>query len=101
MDQSDKYQEIVARTFQNWKKKSKCFDIFQDFKLNNYKMYEYKPARNLVLYKIKRSKLIKFLEKIRLLRGLLGYTVYGNCNLIEIMLKDIWLSKQIFILDIE
>lgn len=34
--------------------KNKCFDYFQDFKLNDYKMYEFKPARNHVIYKIKR-----------------------------------------------
>lgn len=25
--------------------KEKCFDYFSDMRLNNYKMYEYKPAR--------------------------------------------------------
>lgn len=34
--------------------KNKCFDYFQDIRLDNYKMYEFKPARNYVGYKIKK-----------------------------------------------
>ena len=34
--------------------KEKCFDYFSDIRLNNYKMYEYKPARLHVSYKVNR-----------------------------------------------
>ena len=100
MDQKGKIN-LMKLNLQSQKKRSKCFDVFQDFKLNNYKMYEFKPARNLVIYKIKRNKLSQFFEKIRLLKGLMGLSSLRRTILIEIMLKEIWIVKQIFILDIE
>ena len=64
-------------------------------------MYEFKPARNYVDYKINNKRLAKYHDKIRLLKNLRAFSGYGNSSFIQIMLKEIELVKQIFVHDVE
>ena len=72
----------IGHQVKSMRDKSKCYDIFQDFKINDYKMYEYKPARNLVMYKIKREKLSSLHQKIRLLKNMRAFSGFGSTNYI-------------------
>lgn len=64
-------------------------------------MYEFKPARNHVSYKVQKQRLTKFHDRIRILKNLRAFSGYGRSSYIQIMLKDIELIKKMFILDIE
>jgi len=67
----------VGDRFKQTKNSSRCYDVFQDFKLNDSKMYEYKTTRNLVMYKLKRDKLKSFHARIRILKSLKAFSGHG------------------------
>ena len=92
---------IQSYKIKDLSQKEKCFDYFQDFKLNNYKMYQFKPAKDHVNYKIRKQRLHKFHERIRILKNLKVFSGYGQSSYISIVLKDILLIKQMFIMDVE
>ena len=64
-------------------------------------MYQFKPARNLVSYMLKREHYCKFHQKIKLLKNLKVFPSFRQPYNIQIAIKDIELVKKIFILDIE
>ena len=77
--------------------KDNCFDLFQTTKVNDVNMYPEKPVYSLIKYKVnKQQKEVQYM-RLKLLRTIGGFK---GLTLIEILLDEIRLAKEIFLLDI-
>lgn len=100
-EKKDMLAEIFSKRINKHNKIKQCFDVFQDFKLDDKKMYEFQTAGSLVNYKLKREKLYKFHQKIQMLKQFKFFSGYSQTAYLIITLKEIELMRKIFILDIE
>lgn len=50
--------------------KNKCFDLFQKTKVGQYMMYEDKPMKNIISYKMSRKIKDELSMKLKLMKGL-------------------------------
>ena len=77
--------------------KDNCFDLFQTTKVNDVNMYPEKPVYSLIKYKVnKQQKEVQYM-RLKLLRTI---GAFKGLTLIEILLNEIRLAKEIFLLDI-
>ena len=79
--------------------KNKCWDIFQEAKLDNgVRLYEAKPVKKKYRYKFDRTNKMELYHKLKLLLSL--QAVRGEL-FIQVFLRCIKLRKEVFMLDIE
>jgi len=80
--------------------KSKCFDIFQKTKVNNFQMYPQNNSLDFMSYNNEMKRKTKMLQRIQIVKGFAShaFTGYGNLTYIKITLKEIKISKELFVL---
>lgn len=86
---NENFLRIVLDRVRTIRDKSKCFDVFQNIQLYDYKMYQDKAISKLVAYKVQRKKKFQLFAKMKLMRNLKAFIGYGRCTYLEIVLKQL------------
>lgn len=80
---------------------SRCDDLFQFTKIGDYKMFDnHQPVQKLVRYRVLRKRLEKIRSIMQMFKALKAHSGFGKCTYIEIVLKEIEISKLLLIQDI-
>lgn len=71
--------------------KSKCYDIFQRTKVNNYQMYPVKKSVDFTRFANEIKKKQKMLQKIQVVKGIASraFCGYGNVTYHRMTLREI------------
>ena len=78
--------------------KGKCFDMFQQLKINGRKMYQRKSCEQILKFKINLSHREDLLMKLKFIKCL---NAYSGATYIHLLLQQISLSKELLQLHIE
>ena len=81
--------------------RNKCFDLFSRVKIGNNRMYKWRSIKKLVQYRVEMQKAFELRSKMQLLKYLKAFVGFGRTTYMELVLKEIELSKEILILDLE
>ena len=90
----------MVNQVQSIRNRTKCFDLFYDVKVNDYRMYPQKPMNKVVQYRVRKKKLYHLVSKLNLLKNLKAFSGFGRCTYMEIVLKEIELAKEMFLMDL-
>lgn len=94
---SDNKSKAMMSKLQRITNKNNCFDVFQDVKIRDIKVYPEKPITGVVRYKVVRANKHSEYQKLKLIRGV---GCFQGLTFIEILLKQISLAKEIFLLNL-
>lgn len=92
--------DLVMKRVKNIRNRTKCFDIFHLVKLRDMRMYPLIPINKLVNYRVTKKKMYLQCSRMNLMKNLKAFSGFGRCTYLEIVLREIQLVKQIFILDL-
>ena len=95
------YIKYVLANISKIQGKDKCYNLFQNTKVREYKMYNPKVTSKFVKYKSLKLRKTALLTKIRFLIILRAFSGYGQCVFLDLLLLEKSLSREIFLLDVE
>ena len=95
---SDNKSKAMMAKLQRITNKNNCFDVFQNTKINDQRVYPEKPVVGLVNFKIKKLNKESEYRKLKLIRGVGCFN--NGLTFIEVLLQQIKLAKELFLLNI-
>ena len=94
------FVDVVLDRVRTIRSKTKCFDLFHNVQINSYRMYPTMPINKLVNYRVKKKKLHLLRSKLTLMKNLKAFSGFGRCTYIDIVLKELQVTKIMFMMDL-